>query len=50
MSVEQCVETDAETALQFPVKKISDFPCFPDLIPRLEKIKEDRLVHAFLTE
>jgi len=41
-------EIDTETALQFPVRKISDFPCLPDLIPGLEQVEEDRLVHPLL--
>ena len=38
-------EMDTETAEQFPVRKISDFPCLSDLIPGAEQVEEDCLVH-----
>jgi len=39
-------EIDTETALQFPVRKISDFPCLSDLIARSEKVEEHVLINA----
>jgi len=43
-------EIDTGTALQFPVRKIPDYPCFSDRIPHLEKVEEERLVHSLLAE